>query len=208
MPTQAEIQARKRLLEDFAFYAKHSIKIRTKQGDIVPLVLNRVQKRLVARIIIQLETTGRVRFVILKGRQQGASTVISAFNYWWISQRQGQKGIVIAHVKDSTQTLFDMYKRAHDNMPEMLKPSTRYSSRRELAFDKLDSGLIVATAGGDSIARGETLQCMHLSEVAFWPKTFAAFLAHFGLAAFQPWQIGALFGFIGGFFKAVLTNKS
>jgi hypothetical protein len=172
-PTKAMLETRKRLLDDFEFYARHSIKIRTKEGDIVPLVLNRVQKRFLKQIIAQQQTDGKVRFVILKGRQQGLSTVVSAYHYWWISQRSGQKGIVIAHVKDSTQTLFDMYKRAHENMPEMLKPSTRFSSKRELVFDKLDSGLMVATAGGDGIARGETLQCMHLSEVAFWPKNFA-----------------------------------
>jgi len=175
MTNKAELaKTRRRLLTDFAFWAKHSCKIRTKSGEIKPLVLNRVQKRFLKRIIGQQQATGRIRFIILKGRQQGLSTVVSAYMYWWISQHEGQKGIVIAHVKDSTQTLFDMYKRCHDNLPEALKQSTRYSSKRELAFDKLDGGIIVATAGGDSIARGETLQCMHLSEVAFWPKTFAA----------------------------------
>jgi hypothetical protein len=170
----ATLQAtRERLLKDFAFWAKHSCKIRTKAGAIVPLVLNRVQKRFLALVVRQLQTTGRIRVVVLKGRQQGLSTVISAYIYWFLSQHSARKGIVIAHVKDSTQALFDMYKRAHEHMPALLRPSTRYSSRRELVFDKLDSGLMVATAGGDSIARGETLQCMHLSEVAFWPKTFA-----------------------------------
>jgi len=42
----------------------------------------------------------------------------------------------------------------------------------------------------------------------FWPTTFAAFLAHFGLSAFAPWQIGALLGFTGGFFKAMQTNNN
>lgn len=167
------LRTRKRLLTDFKFWAKHSAKIRTKAGEIKPLVLNRVQVRFLKHCVDQLTTTGRIRSVILKGRQQGASTVISAYLYWWLSQHDAQKGIVIAHVKDSTQTLFDMYKRMHDNMPELLKPKTRYSSRREIVFDALDTALMVATAGGDSIARGETLQCMHLSEVAFWPKTFA-----------------------------------
>lgn len=41
----------------------------------------------------------------------------------------------------------------------------------------------------------------------FWPNTFAAFLTHFGLSAFAPWQIGALLGFVGGFFKAVQNNN-
>lgn len=168
------LATRKRLLDDFAFYAKHAVKIRTKSGEIKPLVLNKVQQRfLLEHIIPQLQTTGKIRSVILKGRQQGLSTVVSAFIYWWTSQHSGQKGIVIAHAKDSTQTLFDMYKRCHENVPELLKPETRYSSKRELVFKTLDSGIMVATAGGESIARGETLQCMHLSEVAFWPTTFA-----------------------------------
>jgi hypothetical protein len=132
-----------------------------------------VQRRFLQRIIAQQQTTGKIRFVVLKGRQQGLSTIISAYIYWWVSQRKGQKGIVLAHVKDSSDSLFGMYKRAHDNLPEMLRPEKKYSNKRELAFSELDSGLIVATAGGDGIARGETLQCMHLSEVAFWPKTFA-----------------------------------
>jgi hypothetical protein len=60
-------------------------------------------------------------------------------------------------------------------MPEMLKPETKYSNKKELVFSKLDGGIMVATAGGDSVARGETIQLMHLSEVASLPRlwTFA-----------------------------------
>jgi hypothetical protein len=191
-PTKKMLETRKRLLEDFEFYAKHAIKIRTKEDGIVPLVLNRVQKRFLQRVISQMELTGKLRFVILKGRQQGLSTVVSAYMYWWLSQRSGQKGVVIAHVKDSSDTLYDMYTRCHEHMPAMLKPSTRYKNKRQLAFDKLDSGVIVATAGGDSVLRGETLQCMHLSEVAFWPKNYAK--ANFsGLIKALPTSSGMCF---------------
>ena len=175
-PTQRELKAtRRRLLDDFEFYAKHAVRIRPKSGGAnIPLVLNKVQRRfLLEHVIPQLQTVGYIRSVILKGRQQGLSTVVSAFIYWWASQHAGQKAIVIAHVKDSTQTLFDMYKRVHENIPELLRPETKYSSKRELVFKTLDSGIMVATAGGEGIARGETLQCQHLSEVAFWPPTFA-----------------------------------
>jgi hypothetical protein len=149
------------------------VKIRTKKGTIVPLVLNRVQKRFVQAIIRQLTTTGRVRLVVLKARQQGLSTVISAWQYYWLSQRKAQKGLVMAHEADSTTTLFDMYTRVHDNVPEWVRPSTKYQSRNYLFFDRLDTGLRVATAGGRGVARGETLTVAHLSEVAFWPVAFA-----------------------------------
>jgi hypothetical protein len=89
---------------------------------------------------------------VLKARQQGLSTVISAFQYWWLSQRKAQKGLVMAHEGDSTTTLLDMYRRIHDNVPDIVRPSTKYLSRNELNFDKLDSGMRVATAGGRGIA--------------------------------------------------------
>ena len=67
-----------------------------------------------------------------------------------------------------------MTRRYHEHCPEILKPHTKYSSRRELSFDVLDSSYVVATAGGDSVGRGETLTHVHASELAFWPKSTAA----------------------------------
>jgi hypothetical protein len=171
--TDAQKAARKRLYEDFEFYCKHCVKIRTKDQEIVPLVLNPVQKRFAEDIIRMEATIGYVRMVVLKARQQGLSTVISAWQYFRLSQRKASKGLVMAHEGLSTQTLFDMYNRIHENVPEIVKPHTKYSSRTELVFDKIDSALRVATAGGRGVARGETLTVAHLSEVAFWPTAFA-----------------------------------
>ena len=171
--TPKQIETRKRLLEDFTFWAENCAKIRTKEGEIKPLILNPVQKRLVERIEAQRAATGKVRMVIVKARQQGLSTVVSAYQYWWLSQRKAQKGLVLAHVAESTTALFDMYHRLHSNVPRIMQPTTKYSSRTELVFSALDSGLRVATAGGKGVARGETFTTAHLSEVAFWPTTFA-----------------------------------
>ena len=63
-----------------------------------------------------------------------------------------------------------MVQRYHQHCPEILKPHTKYSSRRELSFDVLDSSFVLATAGGDSVGRGETLTHVHASELAFWPN--------------------------------------
>jgi hypothetical protein len=167
------LATRKRLLEDFEFYCRHCIVIRTKRGTIEPLVFNEVQKRFAKLIISQMSTRGYVRMIILKARQQGLSTVVTAWQYFWVSQRKAQKGLVMAHEADATTTLFDMYKRCHDNAPDIVRPHHKYSSRTELSFDVLDSALRIATAGGRGVARGETLTVCHLSEVAFWPSAFA-----------------------------------
>jgi hypothetical protein len=166
-------EVRKRLFTDFEFYAKHALKIRTKEGTVVPLVLNEAQKIFIKAVIRQLQTTGKVRVVVLKGRQQGLSTIIEGIIYWWTSQHKAVKAIVMTHLGESTKALFDMCKRYHENCPEILKPTTKYSSRKELAFSLLDSSYMVATAGGEGIGRGETIQLAHLSEAAFYPPATA-----------------------------------
>lgn len=166
--------ARKRLRDDFKFYSRHCVKIRTKKGEIRNLELNTVQQKLNDIVEKQYEAEGKVRVIILKARQQGLSTYTSGYLYFRLSQMWAKKGLVIAHKAESTRALFDMYQRIHSEVPELLKPSTKYSNRRELSFDKLDTSLIVATAGGDGVARGETINFAHLSEVAFWPTATAA----------------------------------
>ena len=167
------VEVRKRLRTDFSLYARHSLKIRTKEGAIHPLVLNNAQKILIDAVNKQIEEEGKVRIVILKARQQGLSTAVGGYLYFNVSQRKANRAMVVTHHSDSTRALFDMTKRYHDNMPEILKPHTKYSSRRELFFDQLDSSYVVATAGGESIGRGETIQHLHASEVAFWPSSTA-----------------------------------
>lgn len=164
---------RLRLRDDFDFYSANALKIRTKAAEIAPLKLNAAQRILDAAVKKQLAEIGKVRIIILKGRQQGLSTYVGGWLYSRVSQRQAKKAIVVTHKSDSTTALFNMTKRYHENVPAILKPSTSYSSRKELVFDKLDSSYMVATAGGDGIARGETITHAHLSELAFWKESIA-----------------------------------
>jgi hypothetical protein len=173
-PEKRRKATRKRLLNDFAFYAEKALVIRTKDAKIVPFILNRAQRRFLEQVLAQWEKTGKVRIVILKARQLGLSTVVEAFLYWWISQHRATKGIIVTHEAAASTALFDMTKRYHENVPDFLRPSTSRANGRELKFNKLDSGYIIATAGSDTVGRGETLQAVHLSEVGLWPKGKAA----------------------------------
>ena len=166
-------QIRKRLYDDFEFYSQSALKIRTKDGDIQPLKLKPAQRILQKAVEDQMATEGKVRIIILKARQQGLSTHVGGYLYFNVSQRKACKAMVVTHHSDSTRALFDMTKRYHENCPDLLKPHTKYSSRRELTFDVLDSSYVVATAGGESIGRGETLTHVHASELAFWQKSTA-----------------------------------
>ena len=166
-------EIRRKLYDEFDFYSKSALKIRTKDGDIRNLNLKPAQLLLQDAVDKQMATEGKVRVIILKARQQGLSTYVGGYLYFNVSQRKACKAMVVTHHSDSTRALFDMTKRYHENCPELLKPHTKYSSRRELTFDVLDSSFVVATAGGESIGRGETLTHVHASELAFWQKSTA-----------------------------------
>ena len=173
-------------MNDFEVYAPMCLKIRDKEGNITPFRLNTAQKIALAIMELQRQTEGFIRVIILKGRQQGLSTLINGYLYRETSMRPGKKTIVVAHKADSTETLFQMTHRYHKNVPEPIRAHTKYSGKALLAFDALDSSYLVVTAGGDDIARGETLQGGHLSEVAFWPKGSAARNFNGLMKAFPP----------------------
>lgn len=173
--TPQQKAVRRELKSNFQLYAKHALKIRPKDLElgVIPLVFNDAQKILQAAIDADIKRQGFVRIIILKGRQQGLSTQVGAYLYFNVSQRRAAKAMVVTHHADATRTLFDMTKRYHDNCPELLKPSTKYSSRKELTFNELDSSYVVATAGGEAIGRSETISHLHASEIAFWPASSA-----------------------------------
>lgn len=165
-----ELEIRQKLKDDFEHYSSRVLKIRTKSGDIKPFVMNKAQQYIHACLEQQKKETGKVRAILLKGRQQGASTLIGGRFYWQVTHRKGVRAFILTHEAESTSALFEMTERYHENCNPLVKPSTGASNARELHFDKLDSGYKVGTAGNKSVGRGTTIQYFHGSEVAFWPN--------------------------------------
>lgn len=163
-----ELAARQRLKDDFPLYAEKCLKIRTKEGGLSPLKLNASQRALHEAIEEQRKETGRVRVIVLKGRQQGISTYTDGRHYHRVTHRRGAKAFLLGHQEQSSQALYTMLNRFHENCPEALRPKTGTANAKELVFSELDSGYRVATAGAREVGRGETLQYVHGSEVGFW----------------------------------------
>ena len=113
---------------DFQFYAPRCLKIRAKNGRVIPFKMNRAQLYLHSRIEQQLKDTGKVRVIGLKGRQQGFSTYVEARFYHRTSMRYGKRAAVMTHLQDSTDALFEMVKRYHENCPAPLQPATKAAS--------------------------------------------------------------------------------
>ena len=156
----------KTLCEDLEVFARECLKIKDKGGEIVSFEFNRAQRYIHERLEEQRKQTGKVRALLLKGRQQGGSTYIGGRYYWRCALNPGQNAFIMAHEQKATSNLFDMVKRFHDHNP--LAPSTSATNAQELKFDRLDGGYKLATAGSEEVGRSNTSQLFHGSEVAFW----------------------------------------
>ncbi len=168
--TESQRETLIRLRDDFEFFAKSCLFIRTKSGSVVPFQLNQAQRFLHERLEEQRARTGKVRAIVLKGRQLGASTYIQGRYYWRLWGGKGLKAFILTHEQDATDNMFAMAKRYHENCPVEFRHPTKSANAKELAFDGRDCAYAVATAGSKGVGRSSTLQLFHGSECGFWPN--------------------------------------
>lgn len=160
-------------------YIERFLMIRTKEGELVPLRLNEPQERMYKAIKEQADAGKPVRAIVLKARQMGFSTLTEAILFAVAATRFHCENLIVAHKDDATANLFRMSQRYYENLPEQVRPMRKASNAREIVFDRppnykgrrpgLGSSIRCATAGGSGVGRSYTLQCLHLSEFAFWP---------------------------------------
>lgn len=178
MDQQEQIQKIREIAGDFEKFAKLNLRIRTKDGKIISLYpFKPVQQIVVERTIEKLQNEEPVRFIILKARQQGVSTIVEALIYWWTVTHKYQQAKIIAHNTDTSGYLYAMFRMFYDQSNVAFKPTTRYNTRTDITFDNenepqkgLKSQIDTATAENSGTGRGQTVQWLHGSEVALWPK--------------------------------------
>ena len=154
-----EVLAKPYLLIEACFY------VVDKRKNTVPFFLNDVQRAFVREI----EERGTSKpFFVLKGRQQGFTTLITAIQLSYSITRKNFSGFTLADTADNTEAIFtDKAKTVYDRLPDLLHPREKYSNRREYFFDKLNSSWRISTATAD-VGRSRTLNFVHFSEVAFF----------------------------------------
>ena len=181
-------------------FIQRFLKIRDKDGHLIPFLLNKPQLRLYAVIKEQWKAGKPVRIIILKARQMGFSTLVEGIIFWLAVTAFNVECMIVAHTDEATRKLFQMSRRFYEYLPAQLKPMQKASNANELIFDKpakyrgktpgLGSHIRVATAGGTGIGRGSTLRALHLSEFAWWPGDKRATLT--GLMQAVPDRPGTL----------------
>ncbi len=168
-----EIRKKPYLLIEIAFC------VVDKERNTTPFFLNEVQRHFVETI--EKEGTKRP-FFVLKGRQQGFTTLITAMQLSYAIVSKNFAGFTMADRADNTRAIFnDKARMVYERLPDELKPHERFNSTNELFFDKLNSSWRVATAT-DQVGRSRTLVFVHFSEVAFYECDLSSLQAGIGEA--------------------------
>ena len=140
------------------------------------------------------------RLIILKSRRHRISTLMAANIFHGATMFDNKRGYIVAHDVDTTDALFKMHKVFYENLDEIITPMIRFSNKKELLFENPDStgrkknpGLrssitvraassggkrVSADQGAAGVGRGDRIDYLHGSEVAFWPngeETFTGF---------------------------------
>ena len=157
--------------KNFYHFALKNLLIRTKSNLITQFVFNSEQLFINKVIEAQISAFKKVRIIILKGRQIGTTTMLAGRGYYLTTKYSGYKSFVLSHRRSSTNNIFDIIYRYYANFPSKIQPKISALKHKEIKFLDLDSSYMFATAGSNDVARGDTIQFFHGSEVAFWKNS-------------------------------------
>lgn len=176
-----EIKARPEKLIELEFV------VVDKEQITMPFFFNEVQKDFLSvlnKAIEEFDSGMRpdISILILKGRQQGFTTLVTAYQLAMSILNKNFQGFTLADVSDNSEAIFqNKAKFPYMQLPEVLKPTEKFNNRRQLLFEKLNSSWEVDTATKD-VGRSRTISFFHGSECAFWQQGIAPIQAGLGQA--------------------------
>jgi hypothetical protein len=148
------------------------LKVRDREGRLLPLVANAAQRRFEQR-------KGRQN-IVLKARQMGITTWVAGRFFLRTVTKPGSLTLQVAHTRAAAEAIFQVVQRMWDCLPEAWRNGALKRSRAnagQMVFPAIDAEYRVASACDASAGRGLSVQNLHCSEVSRWPGTAAETLA-------------------------------
>lgn len=181
----------KELLNEIKEYPEKLIELTfvvvDKNQKTMPFFLNEVQQEFIKTLNKAKEDYKNglitdISLLVLKGRQQGFTTLITAYQLACSILNRNFQGFTLADKSDNSETIFqNKAKFPHSQLPEVLKPTEKFNNRKQFLFDKLNSSWAVDTATKD-VGRSRTINFFHGSECAFWKDGISPIQAGLGEA--------------------------
>lgn len=143
-----------------------------------PFFLNDVQRDFIGRLNRAISDfnageISEISLLVLKGRQQGFTTLVTAYQLSCSVLNPNFQGYTLADKSDNAYAIFqNKAKFPYGQLPEALKPTEKFNNRKQFLFEKLNSSWEVDTATKD-VGRSRTVNFFHGSECAFWKDGIA-----------------------------------
>lgn len=149
-----------------------------KNQKTMPFFLNEVQHEFIDTLnqAIKDFEQGKITdisLLVLKGRQQGFTTLVTAYQLSCSILNRNFQGYTLADKSDNAEAIFqNKAKFPYGQLPEALKPTEKFNNRKQLLFEKINSSWAVDTATKE-VGRSRTVNFFHGSECAFWKDGIA-----------------------------------
>ncbi len=144
-----------------------------KNQKTMPFFLNDVQHDFINTLNQAIEDFNEgkitdISLLVLKGRQQGFTTLVTAYQLSCSILNKNFQGYTLADKSDNAEAIFqNKAKFPYGQLPDQLKPTEKFNNRKQLLFEKINSSWAVDTATKD-VGRSRTVNFFHGSECAFW----------------------------------------
>ena len=172
-----EILENKGLREEIKRYPEKLIElvfiVVDKEKNTCPFFLNEVQIEFLDILNKAIDDFDKgiitdISLIILKGRQQGFTTLVTAYQLCCSILNRNFEGYTLADKSDNSEAIFqNKAKYPFGQLPDVLKPTEKFNNRKQLLFEKINSSWSVDTATKE-VGRSRTVNFFHGSECAFW----------------------------------------
>lgn len=167
--TPEQLAYHNRFATDLIFYAVRNLKTIDKSPEkgLVNMAFNSAQLYLHNKAEEMMRDVGYIRIIVIKGRQQGISTYITARFYWKATMMTAISVFIMAHESEATQTLFEKVQMYWQESHPTLAPKLETENMKRWQFEN-KSKYAVGTANSENTGRGKTVSHLHLSEGGYF----------------------------------------
>lgn len=149
----------KKCLLDPMYFMKKYVKIQSQTKGIISFELFEFQEKTLQEFI------DYDRNIVLKSRQMGISTLVSAYALWTMIFNPGKNVLILSTKQDTSKEIISKVKLANNNLPNWLKIQTVEDNRLSIKF-KNESRILAASSAADS-SRGFSAYLLIMDECAF-----------------------------------------
>ncbi len=153
-------------------FSETFLKIRSRHDVEIPFDLNPAQRILLRKRSEVRRAGKKPRFIVLKARKEGVTTLVQALAYWRVCTRENAQAVTLGPERETTEKIFEVADRFYASMSADVRPRRLTEhNKKTLDFPGMRSSYYIGTAGKKSFGRGSTISFYHGTEVAFWPGT-------------------------------------